>query len=179
MTIAFDDSIPARGPELFIKRLKGGESRMYTVLGTKIRGIWVHWNPASNMSEPHHHENCAACKKEMAKRWKGFLHCWDDASHQEVFLELTPTSASAVQTAILGENLLRGTVMTVSRGAKANSRLNVHVQVYRRNDKALPREKDPRLSILKLWGCDAQGLQAEVEDENGELRPEILGGQVS
>jgi hypothetical protein len=179
MAIAFDDSIPARGPELFIKRLKGGESRMYTVLGTQIRGIWVHWNPTSSQSEPHHHDNCPACKKEMPKRWKGFLHCWDDASHQEIFLELTPTSASAVMTAILGDNLLRGTVMTVSRGPKANSRLNVHVQVYRRDEKALPREKDPRLSILKLWGCDADGMEQLKEGPDGELIPFTLDKEVS
>jgi hypothetical protein len=115
----------------------------------------------------------------MPKRWKGFLHCWDDASHQEIFLELTPTSASAVMTAILGDNLLRGTVMTVSRGPKANSRLNVHVQVYRRDEKALPREKDPRLSILKLWGCDADGMEQLKEGPDGELIPFTLDKEVS
>jgi len=145
---------------LYIKRMKAGESRCFTVVGSKIRGIWVHWNPQGNCSEPHMEENCHGCNKQMAKRWKGFLHCFDDAAHQEMFLELTPTGASAVQSNILSAEHMRGTVMTVTRGTKANSRLGITVQAYRRDPKVLPLEKDPRLSILKLWG---------VLGEQGEL----------
>lgn len=172
--VAFDDAIPARGPELFIKRMKGGESRLYVIVGTTIRGIWIHWNQKTNASEPHMQHDCPGCKHNMAKRWKGFIHCYDESSHQEVFLELTPTSAAALQSAVLSAELMRGTVVTVTRGAKANSRLSIHVQAYRRDPKILLPEKDPRPSILKLWGMPVQGgtdytPAAGLDHDSGEI----------
>lgn len=175
--VAFDDEIPARGPELFIKRMAAGESRMYTVLGTKIRGIWVHWNPHSDKSEPHYDGECKGCGLSMPKRWKGFLHCYEESSSQEIFLELTPTSAAALQDNCPSLEMLRGSIISVTRGKKANSRLSICVQQYRRDPKILLPEKDPRRSILKLWGCLDPKTERFLLAEGHEGHPDDLNAE--
>lgn len=174
--VAFDDDIPARGPELFIKRLKAGEHMMYCVLGTKVRGIWVHWNPRGDKSEPHYDHDCQGCKEQMAKRWKGYLHCFDEVAGQEVFLELTPTSAATLMDAILSPDHLRGTLISVKRGQKANSRLNVSVSVQRRDTNVIMAEKDPRKSILKLWGALTPQAEKWLKESGGEIDPDEDAG---
>jgi hypothetical protein len=171
-TVAFDDAIPAAGPELFIKRLAANESRQFCVLGTKIRGIWVHWNPRSDKSEPHYEGECASCAAQMPKRWKGFLHVYEETLSQEMFLELTPTSAAALMERIDSPDQLRGAVITVQRGKKNNSRLNLFVQPYRRNPQGITPEKDPRRSILKLWGCLTEKAEKFLDQGGDDVDPE-------
>jgi hypothetical protein len=166
-TPAFDDRIPKRGPDLFIKRMTGGEAKTFTIWGTRIRGMWVHWNPASGKSEPHFEGDCPACKLGHAKRWKGFLHCYCTEDRQECFLELTPTSADAVMAQMADPSALRGSVVRVSRSAAGNGRLKVQMLTPVGDHIQLPREKDPRRSILKLWGVAEEVADTWLGVEEG------------
>lgn len=178
MKPAFDDNIPKQGPEIFIKRLKGGEQFHITIYGSKIRGMWVHYNAASNRSEAHYEEGCQACTKGIPKRWKGFLHGYISQSKQEVFLELTPSSASAVMAQLDFASQLRGTVLHVKRSPAANGRIAVQVHSRVPDEKILLREKDPRRSIMKLWGIPEEtidsvlGAPEETIDFNLPEEPE-------
>lgn len=169
--IAFDDDIPRTGPELFIKRLKSNESLMVTILGTKIRGLWVHWNPDGNFSEPHFVAGCPSCEKKMAKRWKGFIHAFDRTAGGSLFMELTPRSAAQLERECQGLGGYRGRVVTFSRGAKANSRISISVQAYGVDPKILPPEVDARRSIMKLWGIsDVEIARAlDLGDDDTEI----------
>lgn len=179
-TPAFDDRIPKRGPDLFIKRMAAGEAKTFTIWGTRIRGMWVHWNPGTSKSEPHFDDQCAACKLGHAKRWKGFLHSYCSEDRQECFLEVTPTSADAIMAQIDDPSLLRGCVIRVVRSAAGNGRLKVQMLTPVGDSIRLPKEKDPRRSILKLWGIAddvADGWLGVEEGENApeeEERPECL-----
>lgn len=174
-SVAFDDKIPTKGPTLFIKRMQGAEKRTFTVWGSRVRGIWVHWNSATNGSEPHYEENCSACSKAIPKRWKGFLHAYCQEDRQEVFLELTPTGASALMSQLDDPSNLRGSLIRVSRSVAKNGRLTIQYTGSIPDKNALPKEKDPRRSILKLWGvADAVAndwlgsSEEEIELQDGE-----------
>lgn len=161
---AFDDNVPRPGPDIFIKRLKGQESLTCTILGAKVHGVWCHWNPKSDSSEPHYlsEDECPGCKARRPKRWKGYVHCFAHNMGQEIFLELTPHSAQSLQSQIGPVETMRANRLRIERGKGDNGKLSVTVLTAERNADALPREKSPQPSILKLWGFDV--------DESGHWR---------
>lgn len=159
MSIAFDDNIPRRGPAIWIKRMKAGEKKQFTFWGTKIRGMWVHYNSATNKSEPHYEEGCTCETRPIPKRWKGFLHGYCHEDKQEVFLELTPTAAQSLLEQLAEPDKLRGLYCHVRRTSAANGRLQVQVLGYVNDQVVLPKEKDPRRSICQLWGVSEALLQ--------------------
>lgn len=176
-SIAFDDTIPKRGPELFIKRLAAGEVKHYTAWGTRIRGIWIHWNGSTGKSEPHYEENCKACSLGMSKRWKGFLHCYCTEDKAEQFLEFTPGSAEALLAQLADPSDLRGAIFKARRTQARNGRLQISMLAPIQDPRFLPKEKDPRRSILKLWGVPDSLLPPLAEGDGqavleGESDPE-------
>jgi len=152
--LAIDHNIPSSGPELFILRLKGNERFSFTSLATSIFGIWVHWS--GNRSSPHYinAKKCPGCMEEQPKRWKGFLHAFCYEKKQEVFLELTPASASSLNRQVNAGRSTRGLRFTVLRTKGDNGRLVVQVEPYApiAGEETLPLEKSPLGSLIKLWG---------------------------
>lgn len=157
--IAFDDEIPRDGPELFVLRMKGNLVYHFIIWGCKIRGIWYHWR--LNHSEPHFQddENCPGCKARQPKKWKGFVHCYCVELKQEVFLELTPASSASLVAQFAPGASLRGCRIQVKRTGANNGRLYTSVLTPITETSSLPAEKDPRPSILKLWGLDPDDIQ--------------------
>lgn len=167
--IAYDCQPPKAGPEIFIQRLKGGQKFTFTILSITLFGVWVHWD--GKRSFPHYHpaEQCQGCMDRRQKRWKGFLHCFNYEIGQEVFLELTPFSATSLRNQLAGSDNLRGNRIQVSRTKGDNGRLVVQVLTAIQNPEALPPEKDPKASILKLWGMEpdeGDGLDPQDKPEN-------------
>ena len=170
--VAFDDSIPMPGPDIFIKRLEADELLTCCILGDEIKGIWVHW--AGKKSAPHYEPaaECPGCIAQQAKRWKGFLHVGDSHASKELFLELTPTSARALIEAVGGSENLRATRVNVKRTKGKNGRINITVLGPAKDHDNLPPARDPRNSILKLWGVSPEDPDGWlVEDEPGEDGP--------
>jgi len=165
--IAFDDDIPNVGPEIFILRLKGERKLTMTIWGTTIRGIWIHWTGSRSAPHFRNEEECPWCEKRMQKRWKGFLHCYCSEMRQEVFLELTPASARSLRDQLAHVANLRGSVIQVKRTTADNGRLYISTLTPRGVPEALPPEKDPRPSILRLWGVDDAEADAWLKEETG------------
>jgi len=163
---AFDDHIPKPGPEIFIKRLKGKEAITCTVLGQKIVGVWCHWNPKGNCSEPHYKDpaQCPGCVARRNKRWKGYLHCFCHEMGQDVFLEFTPHSAGSLSRQLPCNGSFRGNRFRIERSKGENGRLMVAILTAVQTPDSLPKEKNPQASILKLWGY-------EVDDDGHWIEP--------
>lgn len=157
--IAFDDHIPEDGPELFMLRMKGNKCLTFTIWGTKVRGCWYHWH--KDHSEPHFQddEKCPGCIARQGKKWKGYLHCYCSEMRQEVFLELTRACAKSLMDQLGGAPSIRGAVIQVKRTASDNGRLFVSIMKPCSNPELLPPEKDPRKSILRLWGLDEEEIE--------------------
>lgn len=165
--IAYDDAPPKAGPALFVKRLKGEEALTVCILGDHVFGIWAHWS--GKKSEPHYTDakSCPGCQAAKAKRWKGYLHVYDYNTNREIILELTPASAHQLRMQLGRETGMRGERIRVVRSKGDNGRLTITVLATTPNPETLPKEKDPRPVILKLWGVDQEDPDGWL-DQGGE-----------
>ena len=145
---------PKPGPEMFFLRLKGNEMHTFTIYAKAIFGINVHF--VGRRSSPHYRneKKCPGCRAKNAKRWKGFLHCFDHNLSQEVFLELTPKSADSLLSQLGKFAGIRGNRIQVKRTGADNGRLTISVLTACPNPDAMPDAKDPLESLLKFWGID-------------------------
>jgi len=170
--VAFDDEIPREGPEIFVLRIKGGRMYTFSIWGTQIRGVWAHWTGLR--SEPHYNDEseCPGCKALKPKRWKGYLHCYCYEMRQEVFLELTPNSASALKQQLASGMSMRGSRVQIRRTKADNGRLEVAFLARVETVDAIPPEKDPRPSILKLWGVPEKEAMRWIGGKGGGCEPE-------
>jgi len=152
MNVAFDDDIPEDGPELFMLRIKGSQKFTMNVYGQKIRGIFYHWNNGG--SEPHYEPsiNCPGCKVAQNKKWKGYLHCYCVEMRQEVFLELTAAAAKSLKHQLGNLPNMRGSIFQIKRTTSDNGRLFISILAPHSQPHVLPPEKDPRPSLLALYG---------------------------
>lgn len=172
--VAFEDEIPDDGPELFMLRLKANQKFTMNVYGTKIRGVFYHW--VSGGSEPHYEpsKDCPGCKSAQNKKWKGYLHCYCVEMRQEVFLELTSNSAKSLKHQLGNIPNLRGSIFQIKRTASDQGRLYISILAPHSQPQVLPPEKDPRQSILALYGfnreeIDAMLNPAQVSEEEAEF----------
>jgi hypothetical protein len=165
--VDFDDNIPKVGPELFILRMKADRRLTFQLWGTRIRGIWTHWSGPKSIPHFRDESICPGCLQGKPTRWKGYLHCYCVEMRQEVFLELTPASARSLRDQIHDPANMRGGVIQVKRGTGDNGRLYISILSHVPNVEALPKEKDPRPSILKLWGISEEKSAGWLADEAG------------
>lgn len=150
-----DDRPPRSGPAFEIKRLKA-HAAIHICILAPIWATWTHWNGRS--SEPcfKDHKQCNGHKRGYPRRWKGYVHCVDTATGDEVFLELTPLACHGLL-AQLGRNTpLRGQRMRVKRGGGDRARLEIVVSPPHPEPDTLPAPKTPFFVLCKLWGLDRE-----------------------
>lgn len=166
--VAFDNRPPSAGPELFVLRLKGDEFFTFTIWSEEITGMWTHWGKGK--SEPHYvdEDNCPGCNARRPRRWKGFIHAYCFEKKQEVLVELTPSSAKSLLDQLGAKASLRGNRIQVKRTKGANGRLLISVLTACPNPQDLPPAKDPKASILKLWGFDEDEFDKAIDGPEGE-----------
>jgi hypothetical protein len=150
--VVFDDEIPDDGPELFMLRIKGNQKFTMNVFGKAIRGIFYHWHNGS--SEPHYEpsKDCPGCKVAQNKKWKGYLHVYCVEMRQEVFLELTAAAAKSLKHQLGNISNMRGQIFQIKRTTSDNGRLFISILGPHSAPENLPPEKDPRPSLLALYG---------------------------
>jgi hypothetical protein len=171
MSLAIDPVPPREGPEIYILRLQGAERFTFTVYSSAIFGIWVHWS--GDRSSPHYTDTkrCQGCQEEQPMRWKGFLHAYCIEKRQDVFLELTPGSARALQEQLGAGESLRGQGLFVQRTKGNNGRLLIRVLNAHPDSAKLPPEIDPQASLMTLWGIKPQspkgGREFPTASRNG------------
>lgn len=163
--VAFEDEIPEDGPELFMLRIKGNQKYTMNVYGSKIRGIYYHWIGRS--SAPHFEPShlCPGCKIAQNKKWKGYLHCYCVEMRQEVFLELTQSAAKSLKQQLGNSSSIRGSIFQVKRTTSDNGRLFISILAPHSQPHLLAPEKDPRPSLLALYGF-AKDEIAEIMSPN-------------
>jgi hypothetical protein len=173
LSVAFTDDIPDDGPELFMLRLKGNQKFTMNTLGRKIRGIEYHWS--GGHSEPHFNPSsqCPGCKTAQNKKWKGYLHVYCVEMRQEVFLELTVASAKSLRHQLGSLPHMRGAIFQVKRTGSDQGRVYISILAPHTHPEVLPPEKDPRPSLLALYGyspeeiavmLNPQAVQGEAVD---------------
>lgn len=173
--LAIENTPPTSGPEIYIYRLGAAESLTFHVFSRALFGIWVHWDRYNKRSTPHYSDTarCDSCQRELPKRWKGFLHVWCVEKKQQLFLELTPSSANALQSQLASGETLRGKGVFVQRTKGKNGRLLIRVLPGSIDPQTMPEELDPLRSIMALWGIHPQapgGMELPVQSRNGRAK---------
>jgi len=161
--IEFCDEVPAPGPELYVKRLKGSESLSCLILATGIRGAKCHWTNGHTIPHFTNPSLCEGCKQKIGIDWKGFLHVYATELNAQIFLELTPFSARAVMTLFPQPESMRGNWIKVTRTKAANGRMRVQPQSHMHPPKNLPEEKNPMTSVLRMWGILDETPQFDMD----------------
>jgi hypothetical protein len=170
MSFQFEESHApfSRGPDLFVRRLKAGESMCFAILSDKFWGLRVHWDSRGRRTQPHHRnkEVCPGCKLNWPSKWKGYLHVLVGAN--EEIWEFTPAMHDAILRAVGDGIPLRGHRFQASRGKGDKARvaftLQAHWDAIGRG-RVLPSEKDPKTSLIELWGLG--DVRLGDDDERG------------
>jgi hypothetical protein len=151
-TINRCDTPPRPGPDLRIYRVKQPGTFLFICLSRSLWGCWTHWSGNESIPCTGENSECYGHARGMPKRWKGFLHCFAADGKTEVFLELTPSAAEQINFQVEKGFDLRGSRLQVTRGQGGkHSRLKVVVLPCPSDRKDLPLEKDPMLTLGRLW----------------------------
>lgn len=147
------DEVPKPGPKMWIERLGADKEGVFTILAARIFGLNVHWDAQEARSLPCTvpAAKCFGCKKQLASRWKGYLHCFDHHHRRHCFLELTSHAASQLQEQLNGASNYRGNRIKVARGRGSKSRLKVTVVGVQHTGQELPLEISPEETLMDLW----------------------------
>ena len=151
-------ALPPKGPELWVHRMEKEERLQVSVFSKTWWGCLIHIGPPLKKSIPHTEpsDECKGCQKKVSPRWKFYLHCFDHGRRRQIFLELTKNAAEQLEEAVGTGNNFRGLILTIVRGATKNSRLKLTVSESRVPDDQMPPEKDPKPSLINMWGFPEQ-----------------------
>jgi hypothetical protein len=126
----------------------------YWVLGDQVWGRDVHWLGDRSGFCTMDPKSCPYCRKEVPKRWTGWLHvCLPSNPREEGFLELTPLAAQNYLSQITPKEPMRGGVVLVGRMRKTNrSPLRIDVIARVEIPVGFPKPANPEATLLRLWG---------------------------
>jgi len=166
--VAWTDELKEDGPELYVLRLKGNKCLTFTCYSKKFQGVKYHW--ISGGSSPHLEDarKCIGCKACQPIKYKYYVHAYCSEMRQEVFLELTPGATKALKDLLIHRPDWRGAVFQLKRVGADNGKLVPHILAPMTTPEALPPEKHPQESLLKLWGLTQEQIDEWLNDDGGQ-----------
>jgi hypothetical protein len=146
------DQPPRPGPELWIRRLRAGQSMTATILAASLYGLIVHW--AGSKSAPCYKDKkkCDGCKRQLPQRWKGYLHAFDHDKREQCFVEVTPLTAESLASQVGTRGGYRGVRVRFERLNGDKARMRVTLLGTTDLGIEMPKERDPYETLAKLWG---------------------------
>lgn len=164
--IDFDNCPPDPGPQLRIERVRANRSLEFVIL-SDIFGLWTHW--LGDESQPcFKGKPCPHCKRELPRRWKGYLHALFTNKKGQGFVELTPLTARKIMDLCGTETALRGYRIKIWRHAGDKAHLGVEMLPPCEIKGKLPDAQDPWTVLAKLWklpGTDKRKLDGGDRQE--------------
>lgn len=156
MTLAWDDSpeLPQLRSKFKLVRVGRSEKIRTIVLSPQLVGVWTHY--FRGRSCPHEEPTCPACDARNARRWYGYLACWNTATDTRFLLELTPQAAEILLDYQAKKKSLRGLEIFVRRtGDKPNSPCETIIPKEQQSHLALPGDFNVREALMIIWGLAA------------------------
>lgn len=151
------DRPPSLGRIINILRIGDKETKTLVVLSTSLYGCYTHWTftppKGRTVRCASDRRKCAACKKELPRKWLGFL-CVTGANGKGVcFLELTPYAAELFLDQVKDRVDCRGMIIVVHRERASNRSplIVTHAGEYQ-GEEPLPAAADPENTLRRLWG---------------------------
>jgi hypothetical protein len=146
------------GPELFVRRLKAGESILVVVLSDKCEGFNSHWTGLYSTLCTEPTTECLGHQRGDPLRWRAYLHVVNLHDQKEIFLELTKGAWEQICAQIACDQSWRGLRFNLKRLAGDAARLKVEMLApwasYSKSE--LPPAKDPEQSLVNLYRKNTQ-----------------------
>lgn len=160
MAFRLDPNPPDPTPHLHVTRLKAGGRFRGWILSAAIWGVWTHWTGRFSVPCQQNGTPCPRETHKLPQRWKGYLHVQDPDKEVSTLIELTPESAREVMAQASLTGNLRGCMIELQRGEKANnSRLIARLLIRHHNPDDLPAAVDPEPTLRHLWGMGNDGTR--------------------
>jgi hypothetical protein len=148
---------PKNGPRFLLVQLKKGQSIDAVLLSRKYTGFATHWDLGAGQKGRSQRctkddGECDGCDRKLPSRWKGAIHAYCFYRKEEVFIELQPTTAEALDLGVPAGEDLRGRRVRLKRGEKGDkTRVFVEWLIWQGNVDELPDERDPLPVMQTLW----------------------------
>lgn len=162
--LAWDDQpdMPRLRSKFRLVRIGRAEKLKTIILSPQLVGVWTHYY--RGRTAPHEEPTCPACDAKNARRWYGYLACWNLQSDSRFLLELTPQAAEPLLELQNKKKTLRGLEIYVRRcGDKPNSPCETLIPKEQQSHLALPGTFDVREALMIIWG-----LAAPSDPETGK-----------
>lgn len=162
--VCWDSQVPGRNPKWVpIVSPKVCKPVEGLILSSKLQGVWVHYVPQLEKSQPHTDEDCPWCEQKLGKRWKGYLaiqliHAVGNLSAgNHALLELTADACRACPELKDRTDTLRGKTVKVWRaGQKANSPVRAELTKLRVMG-GMPPAFEIVPALYRVWGLVIDG----------------------
>ena len=148
---------PRPGPSHVVVQLDAGEAIEGVILSKCYWGVGTHWNDRAGKHGRSERctagkGECSGCNGQLPNRWKGYLHLYCFSRRRDVFVELTPATAEAIDLQAPPDQNLRGQKIKLRRGEGGKkTRIQVSIEEFRGDLANLPEEKDPEPILEALW----------------------------
>lgn len=148
---------PKPGPAFKVVQVRAGGVFLGVICSPTIWGVMTHWN---DLGGPRgRSERCCApkatcygCDKQLPSRWKGWLHCFDLRTRNEIFLEITPAGGEQIEIERPKDGTLRGLKIEARRSQGGDrGRFTVTLGLFSGDLEKLPAAKDPEPVLEVLW----------------------------
>jgi hypothetical protein len=128
------------------------EERRYLILGRQIWSTHIHWLNGRSVPCVELERRCPNCNPQTPKRWAGYLHVWDPATRQGIFLSIPPGAGDDLLAAQPSDYDWRGKYLWARRQTRcASSELIMRVEAGTCDVGALPAELSPADYLDRLF----------------------------
>ena len=149
--LATQHTPPPPSPELWIERLKANKERVLIILAP-LFGCFSHWLGKGSGPCLEGEGECPHCAGGNARKWRGYLHAWDNASNKELFLEVTSTVVDKMaECSGVTSKEWRGTRFKFQRGNGDQTRMKVTYLGQYKLDERFPDGRTPERELNILW----------------------------
>lgn len=144
--------VPQRPKDVFfVEPILAAAKFQFRVWSPAVWGVWTHYHDATSPCyETHKH--CALSHDPETLRWKGYVFGWHQGLNKPAFVQLTTAVVWQWWEQLAQGVNMRGQLVSISRGAKRNSRLSIQTCPYQSEAPAkMPKDLHPRASLYNLW----------------------------
>lgn len=162
------DTPPEGGPRNFVRRLKGRERSMFTILSPHFHGCFVHWTGSRTIPCEADDDSCHGHRHKMPCKWKGYLWCINHNARQQEFLEFTRVGALDLLRLYDKGMSLRGQRIQVARGNGDKTGVKIEPCTPFAAVEQLPKDLEPYDTLEQLWEMAGRPrvqtyLESEIE----------------
>jgi hypothetical protein len=137
---------------LQVKTVGSHEKLHVVILSAALHEYWTHWDGRRTIPCIEPLSRCRGHICQMPQRWYGYIHCLENGGKKSYIVSLTKDCADSLEEQLAG-NELRGTIVVIER-ARRTVKAPLVVDVVGRfvGKEPLPKEVDPKPTLMRMWG---------------------------